>query len=224
MATGERTRDWASLAEALAVFLLIMGYIWWLRLDYPWLWAPMLGLVAATHWARREGGRRLGFGWREFKAALWPVVPGVMAMAMVLLGIGMLAGSARQTSVRQALPGLVLYILWGLFQQYLLNAYFVNRLLEFSGSARGRLVPLWAALLFSFAHLPNWFLVLVTFAGGYLSAAVYLRYRSLYVLGLAHGVIGFALYLVVPDSISAHFVIGPRYLLDRYGIYPEFLL
>ena len=64
----------------------------------------------------------------------------------------------------------------------------------------------------------------VTFVGGYLSAWVYLRYRSLYILGLAHGLLGFVLFLTVPDSISGHFLVGPRYLLDRYGTYPEQLL
>jgi hypothetical protein len=36
--------------------------------------------------------------------------------------------------------------------------------------------------------------------------------------------VGFCLYLAVPDSVSAHFLVGPRYLLDVYGTYPELLL
>jgi membrane protease YdiL (CAAX protease family) len=81
-----------------------------------------------------------------------------------------------------------------------------------------------AAGLFSLAHLPNWFLMPVTFIGGYVCVRVYLRYRSLYVLALAHGIVGFVLFLIVPDSVSAHFLIGPRYLLLMYESYPELLL
>ena len=116
------------------------------------------------------------------------------------------------------------YVVWGVVQQYLLNGFLANRLAEFTGSPRSRLVPLVAAALFSLAHLPNWFLMAVTFAGGYLSVRVYRRYRSLYVLGIAHALIAFALFLAVPDSISAHFLIGPRYAMDRYGGYPKWLL
>ena len=50
------------------------------------------------------------------------------------------------------------------------------------------------------------------------------EYRSLYVLAFAHGLVGFFLLLVVPDSVSAHFLVGPRYLLHMYGWYPELLL
>jgi len=105
-----------------------------------------------------------------------------------------------------------------------LNGFLANRLFEFSGNSRSRAVPFAAAALFSLAHLPNWFLMAVTLGGGYLSVRVYQRYRSLYVLGIAHAMIAFALFLAVPDSISGHFLIGPRYVIDYCGAYPEWLL
>ena len=40
---------------------------------------------------------------------------------------------------------------------------------------------------------------------------IYLRYRNLYFLGMAHGVVGFLLYLVVPDTISHHLSVGPKW-------------
>ncbi len=141
-----------------------------------------------------------------------------------LAALGQTLGTIRQIPLRQALISVLAYIAWGFFQQYLLNAFFVNRLAAFAGEKRPHDVALAAAVLFSLVHLPNWFLMPVTLVGGYLSARVYLRYRSLYVLGLAHGILGFLLFLVVPDSISAHFLIGPRYLINVYGTYPELLL
>src|SRR3989442_7813052 len=41
------------------------------------------------------------------------------------------------------------------------------------------------------SHLPNWLLMLIALPGGYICARIFLHYRNLYFLGLAHGVVGF---------------------------------
>ncbi|HOK47402.1 MAG TPA: hypothetical protein PLK67_15780, partial [Bryobacteraceae bacterium] len=69
-----RQRDWDALLEAVAVFVLIMIYIWWLRLWHAWLWMPLLAGVMLTHWARREHPRRLGFLATGFRQAFAPVL------------------------------------------------------------------------------------------------------------------------------------------------------
>ncbi len=216
-----KTPRWEPLAEALGIFLAVMVYIWWLRLDYPWLAFLLLAFVAGTQIARREGPREMGFGWSDARAAFGALIPWVVAAAALLWVLGMALETLRPMRPRFLWGGLAAYILWGLLQQYLLNAFLLKRLLEWAGP---RPATLLAAVLFSLVHLPNWFLMAVTLVGGYLAARVYLRYRSLWVLGLAHGILAFVLFLVVPDSISAHFLIGPRYLLDVYGTYPELLL
>src|SRR5437016_2255440 len=71
--------------------------------------------------------------------------------------------------------------------------------------------PLMAAIAFSAIHTPNWFLIIVTFFAGFACAKLYLKFRNLYALGLAHGVIGFLLYLCVPDTISHHLYVGPKW-------------
>ncbi len=216
-----KTPRWEPIAEALGVFLAVMVYIWWLRLDYPWLAFLLLAFIVGTQIARREGPRELGFGWRDARVAFGALIPWVVAAAALLWVLGMALGTLRPMLPRFLWGGLAAYILWGMLQQYLLNAFLLKRLLEWAGPFRAALV---AAVLFSLVHLPNWFLMSVTLVGGYLAARAYLRYRSLWVLGLAHGILAFILFLVVPDSISAHFLIGPRYLLDVYGTYPELLL
>ncbi len=218
------TRRWTVLAEALTVFALIFAYIWWFRLSHPWWILTILGFIVSTHLWHGEGPRRLGFSWKSFREAAWPVLPWVAFVALVLLALGHTLRTTRYTNLRLALLSILAYSAWGLFQQYLLNAYFVNRIEQFAGPGHRRVVALAAAALFSLVHLPNWFLMPVTFAAGYACARIYLRYRSLYVLALAHGVLGYLLFLVVPDSISAHFLIGPRYVLLMYGTYPEELL
>jgi hypothetical protein len=76
-----------------------------------------------------------------------------------------------------------------------MNGYFVNRLSDFL-PAHPHAVAVLGAALFSLAHLPNWFLLIATAAGGYICARLYLKYRVLYFLGAAHAAVGFLLYLV----------------------------
>jgi hypothetical protein len=223
-AMGERTqsRSWPPLLEALGVFLLIMGYIWWLLLSHAWTWIALLGLLIGTHVARREGPGQLGFGWTGFRAAFPVVLPAALALCLILLGVGAQFGTLRHLAARTVLVGVAWYILWGLCQQYLLNGYFLNRLEKFGGAPG--FAPVCAAVLFSLAHLPNWFLMAVTLAGGWVCARLFLRYRNLYVLAIAHGIVAFCIYLAVPDSVTGHLLVGPRYLIEVWGVYPEWLL
>ena len=192
------------------MFVLIMAYIWWLRFRYPFAWLPMLLLMFVAHVSHRETPATLGFKWSD------PAPPparlsGYLALlALVLLALGMGLRSIRAVTLQGAFLSFLMYCLWGLFQQYILNGYFVNR---FSDFLPGHLhaIPLLAAAFFSLAHLPNWFLMIATAAGGYVCARIYLRYRNLYFLGMAHGVVGFLLYLVVPDTISHHLSVGPKW-------------
>ena len=91
-----------------------------------------------------------------------------------------------------------------------MNGYVANRLLAVSSA---RHAPLIAAALFAGVHLPNWFLMLVTFGAGYASAKIFMRYRNLYFLGLAHAVIGTLLFVVIPDSVSHHLTVGPGFFV-----------
>jgi hypothetical protein len=196
-----------ALAEALSVFALIMLYIWRLRWSYPLSWTIILALMLASHALRRETPAKLGFGVRNFEGSLVRFTPVVLLLALILLAAGSIARTIRHITPESGFASLLLYFGWGLFQQYALNGYFTNRFMEFTPAR----APLLAALLFSAAHAPNWFLMLVTFVGGYVSARVYLDSRNLYFLGLAHGMFGFLLYLVVPDTISHHLYVGPKW-------------
>ena len=223
MDKATRFRRWEALGEAFATFAFIMLYAWKLRPLCPWLAILVPAFTVATHVARGESARRLGFGWEDFRTAFPALLPWVVAAAGLLLAAGAAAGTIRPLAPRQIVGGVGAYMVWGACQQYLLNAFLANRLAEWAGGPERRTVPLAAAALFSLPHLPNWFLMAVTFAGGYLSVRVWQRYRSLYVLGIAHGVIAFVLFAVVPDSIGGHFFIGPRYLMNHGGANPEWL-
>lgn len=202
--------DWLNLAEPATVFALIMLYIWRLRYTWPLAWIFILGFLILSHILRREPAASLGFRWSNFRECVERMAPALLLLALSLIAGGVLLQTMRNISFEHGLLCLAVYCPWGLFQQYLLNGYLANRLLA---ALPVRHVPLIAAALFSGTHLPNWFLMLVTFAAGYYSTKIYMRYRNVYFLGLAHGVIGTALFLVIPDSISHHLTVGPGFFL-----------
>jgi hypothetical protein len=201
---------WLIAAEAAAGFSLIMLYIWRLRFTEPKAWIFILGFFILSHIVRGERTASLGFGWSNFRECVNNLAPAVLLIALSLFALGVLLQTLRPISVEYGFMCLLAYCPWGIFQQYLLNGYIANRLLAVSS---GRYVPLIAASLFAGAHLPNWFLMLVTFAAGYLSTKIFMRYRNLYFLGFAHALIGTLLFVVVPDSISHHLTVGPGFFL-----------
>ncbi len=68
-----------------------------------------------------------------------------------------------------------------------------------------------AAGLFSLAHLPNPVLTPVTLVWGIAACILFLRYRNIYTLGLAHGILGLCVAVIVPDSIQHHMRVGIGY-------------
>ncbi|MFN7996735.1 MAG: hypothetical protein U0Q18_24190 [Bryobacteraceae bacterium] len=202
--------QWLSLVEPGIVFCLIMLYIWRLRYTSPRAWVYILAVIVVSHVLHHERGPGLGFRWTNFKECMETWSPVLLFLALLLISGGLLLQTIRKIGMDHGILCFVAYCPWGLFQQYLLNGYFANRLLAFSSA---RHVPLIAAALFSGTHSPNWFLMLVTFVAGYCSTKIYMRYRNMYFLGLAHGTIGSLLFLVIPDSISHHLVIGPGFFL-----------
>ncbi len=203
-------KQWLIIGEASAGFFLIMLYIWRLRFTEPRAWIFILGFFILSHLLRGERIASLGFRWTNFRECVEHMAPALLLIALSLIALGVLLQTMRPISLEYGFMCLLAYCPWGVFQQYLLNGYIANRLLAVSS---GRYVPLIAASLFAGAHLPNWFLMLVTFATGYVSTKIFLRYRNLYFLGLAHAVIGTLLFVVIPDSISHHLTVGPGFFL-----------
>jgi len=197
-----------AILEPIALFGLILAYIWRWRYHYPLAWAPILALPLLSHWWRGERAAALGFRLRGLADCVRRFAPALAFLALALVACGLLLGTLRPMPLDHAAMTWIVYLPWGLFQQYLLNGYCLTRL-EIALPQRG--AALAAAALFSAIHTPNWFLVLVTLVAGYATARLYNRSRNLFFLGLAHGTVGVLLFLVVPDSISHHMVIGPAW-------------
>lgn len=196
----------ADVWEALAMFVIIMAYIWKFRFTHPRFWLVAIALIVVSHLVRHERVRSLGFHTQDFGTCMRRFGPALIGLAVALFGVGLLLGTIRPLGYEHALGAFALYLPWGLFQQYLLNGYFLKRFeMTLAPTAAGVLT----AMLFCAVHTPNWFLMLVTLVGGYGAVWVYQRHKNLYFLGLAHAVIGTLLFMVVPDSVSHRLRVGP---------------
>ncbi len=110
---------------------------------------------------------------------------------------GMIAYAALQG--RLALPPtfwalLLLYPVWGIVQQFLLNALVARNLARRLPAAA--VIPL-TAVLFGVAHVPDWALSALTIAAGLAWVPIYLRWPNLLALGVCHGFLGSLVYPLV---------------------------
>jgi len=152
--------------------------------------------VAAAGWlsyligrVRREPGLWKDWGFRldNLRPALREVsLVGAAALA-VIVPFGFLRGHFPPPPSFWAV--IALYPVWGLAQQFLLNALLARNLRPFLPH---RAVVLLAAALFSLAHAPDWPLMGLTFAIGLPWVWIYERHPNLWVLGLWHGILGAA--------------------------------
>lgn len=199
------------LIEAIAIFCGIMLYIWVVRRYAPWTWVLLLAAVVLSHVWRRESPVRLGFGFGGLGESFVVLGRWSAAIALAIVVAGILLHSLRLLDGIYLAKRLGLYLLWGLAQQYLLNAYFANRFSEALPYASSKSIAIWTGIVFALAHSPNQFLMAVTLVGGAAAVLAYIRFKSLYALALAHGVIGFLLTYALPENLTHHLRIGPGF-------------
>jgi hypothetical protein len=202
----------AGAVEALAMFAIIMAYIWKLRFTHPRFWIPIVALVLISVAAHHERASALGFQTRNFGNCVRRFAAPLIGLALAMFSAGLLLGTIRPVGFEPAMLSFALYLPWGLFQQYLLNGYFLKR---FDTSLSPHAANILTSMLFCVVHTPNWFLMLVSPLAGYGAIAVYRRYKNLYFLGVAHAIIGFLLFMVVPDWMSHHLNVGPGWFVLR---------
>ena len=152
----------------------------------------------------------LGLRLSGLRSSLWITAGG-------LLFAGLLVGIALELHTLHPLHGagslelhIAGYLLWAFEQQFILQDYFLLRLLRILPSESAATIT--AAVLFSTAHLPSPVLTAATLAWGIVSCALFLRYRNLYALGLVHGILGLCVAISVPNAITHHMTVGLGYL------------
>jgi membrane protease YdiL (CAAX protease family) len=196
-----------TLAELVLGFLAIDAVLW-LPTHQQLIFGPiaLFAPLVLVLW-RRPGLDDLGLGWRGFVSSMW-ILPAAVALSVLGVELAKYAGTFH-TLYAPDFSHVAGYVLWTLYQQFLLQDYFMPRLSSVlsSNAALGL-----AAVLFALAHLPNIPLVLATLVWGAVSCALFRRYGNLYALGLAQGLLGLCFAVCVPDVWLHHMRVGLGYL------------
>jgi membrane protease YdiL (CAAX protease family) len=115
------------------------------------------------------------------------------------------AGSTHALPFSQAL----LYAVWALLQQFILQSFFYVRLESLLGG--GWAIPV-TALLFGSVHIPSTLLTAGSFVGGLFFCETFRRYRNIFPLGLVHALLGLILAASFSDAVLHHMRVGIGYI------------
>jgi membrane protease YdiL (CAAX protease family) len=215
------------LLELAVAYTLILLAIWSPR---PWqriLWWAAAAAVLAIAAFSFQGLEAMGLRRENFLRSLWIVGAATLlsavaiALAVRMRTLHLPGPPATGLGRRGGLPPTPLlsirtyagYILWTFVQQLLIQCFFLARVLRLLPNPK--LAALVTALIFAAAHLPSPILVPVTLLWGFASSLLFLHYRNLYTLSLAHAILGITLAITVPAAVHHNMRVGLGYL--TYG-------
>jgi len=196
-------RPLAELTIGFAAILVVL----WLPTREQLIFGP-IALLAPLILVllQRPTPNELGVNWRRFVSSLW-----ILPAAVVVSAAGILLARTAGTFHELYKPDLAHvggYVLWTIYQQFLLQDYFMPRLTRL---LKADAAIAFAAVLFAIAHLPNLALALATLVWGAVSCALFRRYRSVLVLGITQGLLGLCFAVCVPDAYLHHMRVGLGY-------------
>lgn len=206
---SKRRAGWALLELAIG-YTLILAVIWTPRPLQRWLyWAAIAWFVVSIA-SSFPGWRAFGCSVAGFWRSAW-----VVGVALLLAGVAVtIAGSLHTLHRPSGLLHWVLafggYAIWSLAQQFLLQGYFLARLVRVLPSAT--LAAFTAATIFSIAHLPNPILTALTLVWGLAACLVFLKMRNLWTLAMAHAIFGIAVAITIPATTLHNMRVGLGYL------------
>jgi membrane protease YdiL (CAAX protease family) len=201
--TKNSTRDFLELTLGFAAIMIVL----WLPTHEQLILGPIALLAPlAMVIARWPGRNELGFGVRGLIAGWW-VLPATVALMIVGVVVAREAGTFHAMYAPD-LSHVGGYVLWTIYQQFLLQDYFMPRLTRLLTS-NGAIMA--AAILFAVAHVPNIPLVIATLLWGAASCLLFRRYRNLWVIGLAQGMLGLCFAVCLPDAWHHRMHVGLGY-------------
>ena len=168
----------------------------------------MLAWAAGWVITSRDTSRQLGVDKYAWRRGMW-ILPCAVGLSAGMLSAAYLGGTLHSLfGMPRPFPHGLVYAFWAVEQEFMLQSFYFVTL-------RKLLPERWAilisAFLFSLAHLPNPLLTVLTLFGGYMFTSLFARYRSVYIIGVAHAVLGLSLAMVVPDSVIHHMRVGLGY-------------
>jgi len=200
-----RARD---LAELILGYGAVVGVIWTPEHLQRFLAPMVLVLTLSVVLARGKDRDELGLGWRGVIPSLW-ILPAAIALGAVSVFVAAKIGTLHPL-YKADFAHISGYVLWTIYQQFLLQDFFMDRLLRLLSNETAAVTL--AGTLFAAAHLPNLVLTAATLVWGIVSCALFRRYRNLWMLGLAQGLLGLCFAICVPDALHHHLRVGLGYL------------
>lgn len=194
-------------------YCLLLAVIWTPRPLQRWLYLAAVAWFAVSIVASFPGWKAMGCCAAGFWRSVW-VVGVAAAMA---LGATLLASNLRTLHH----PGGAVewvrtfggYTIWALAQQFLLQGYFLLRLLRILPNST--LAAMTAAMVFALAHLPNPILAPVTLVWGLVACLIFLKSRNIWPLAMAHAIFGICLAITIPGPVLHNMRVGLGYLRYR---------
>jgi hypothetical protein len=206
------TRSKRRIAVELGItYALILLVIWTPR---PWqklLWWVAAAAVVIVAGLSFKGFKAMGLRTANFFPSLW-----VAGAALLMAAVAVLVAAELHTlhlpagGVFGFIKTYWAYALWACFQQLLLQGFFLPRFLGLLPD--GNKAAALAAGLFALAHLPNPILTPVTLLWGMAACLLFLRYRNLYPLAMAHAIFGITIAITIPGPVDHNMRVGLGYL------------
>jgi membrane protease YdiL (CAAX protease family) len=225
VAVRSKRRDLVELAIAYGLILLV---IWtprpWQKLLW-WVAAAAVVIIASISF---DGLKAMGLRRENFLRSLWVVGVALLVAAVAIFvavklhtlrlpgppatGLGRWGGLPHGGPIA-FIENYWAYALWAAVQQFLLQCFFLLRLLRLLPNAKSAAAM--AAVIFAVAHLPSPILTPVTLIWGFAACLLFLRYRNLYPLAMAHAILGISIAITIPGPVDHNMRVGLGYL--TYG-------
>ena len=206
--TWRRTPVWG-WTRLIVAYALLEWALWTTARTQQIASLAFITWIVVTTVSERRRLRELGLGLKGIRGASIALVVGVIAAGLILCAAWML-GTLRPLYGSRPLPHAFGYLLWATVQEFILNSYFFLTLEELLPRSRDAMIG--AVVLFTLAHIPNPVLLVGTLLASIFFVSVFRRYRNIYPLGVAHGILGLALALSVPDIWIRHMRVGISFL------------
>jgi len=194
---------------SIALVLVVLVYVWVIEPLTPrWVQhVPTVLVLGISIWRATRTGE-WGVDASAFLPALRAALIVAACAAAVIYPVGVMLGTLQHRS--HPLGDLVFLLFWAAGQQLALQTVLLREAQAVSGGRRG----IWlAALTFAAIHLPNSFLILMTFVGALAWCWIYDRHPNILPLALSHALVTLVILYSFDDSITGRLRIGYSYLL-----------
>lgn len=210
MAVGRITKRQRPLIELAIGYGLILATIWAPRPYQQWLYAGAAAWIVLTSILSFPGWDAMGFRRGGFLASLWVVFAAALVTACAVILAIHLHTLRHPISTRNWIMTFGGYTVWSFVQQFLLQGYFLFRFLRLLPRREWAAVA--AAAIFAAAHLPNPILTPITLIWGLVACFVFLRWRNVFPLAIAHAILGITVAITIPGPVVRNMRVGLGYL------------